>query len=78
VVSDNKVNKLSLGKSPQIPSPCKRKSTENFVFGSWGLEVETKGLESISEFFPSLSSIKNLVSLTLIPLPMIEIPLARS
>jgi hypothetical protein len=45
---------------------------ENLVFGAWGLEVDTKGLESINEFIPSISCIKNLVSLTLIPLPVID------
>jgi hypothetical protein len=59
-ISDNKFNKPSLGNSPQIPFPCKRKSNENFVFTTWGLEVEPKGLEYINEFLSSLSSIKTL------------------
>jgi hypothetical protein len=53
VVSDNKFGNLSSSKSPQIPSPYKTKSNENYVFRSCKLEVETKGLESTMNFFLS-------------------------
>lgn len=68
VISDNKFNKFSSCKSLERPSHCKQMSIENFVFGSWGIKVETKGMEYINEFFPGLHGIKNYVSLTLIPL----------
>jgi len=48
------------------------KSLKILVFGTWGLEVETKGLDSISEFIPSILIIKNPFSLTVIPLLVID------
>jgi hypothetical protein len=42
------------------------------VSGTWALEVETKGLEYISESLPSPSGLKKHVSSTLISLPIIE------
>jgi hypothetical protein len=42
------------------------------VYRTWALEVETKGLEYISESLPSLSGLKKHVFSTLISLPIIE------
>jgi hypothetical protein len=46
-------------------------SLENFVFGTWGNEVGSKELESLSDFLPNLSGIKNPNPPALIPIPRI-------
>jgi hypothetical protein len=44
-------------------------SSENFVLRTWRNEVGSKELESLSDFLPILSGIKNPNSPTLIPIP---------
>jgi hypothetical protein len=47
---NNKENLTQLGKLKPSSSLEKSHSSENLIFGSWGLEVENKGEESHCDF----------------------------
>jgi hypothetical protein len=69
VSSEGKEDSASLGKPTISPSLDKSESTENLIFGSWGLNVENKSPKLSKDFLPSLSRI-NIPN----PPPLIHIP----